>query len=249
MTAVWLPILVASVAGSLHCAAMCGSFSAAVCVGGADGRPSGLAQAAYHLGRLVTYLALALMAGLLGNALDLAGNAAGVGRVSAFVAGGLLVVWGLTTLFATRGLSKLRRRAPRRLGSALGPALARLRALPPLPRAFALGLSTTLVPCGWLYAFVATAAGSGGVVPALSIMFAFWLGTVPALVAAGFGLRRLLSRFGAHARVATASLIVISGVVVLAARVLATPGVGAAEGAANAPEMPANCPLHARSSD
>ena len=250
MTAVWIPIAVASLAGSLHCAAMCGPFSAAVCGVGADGRVNPLAQVAYHLGRLVTYLGLAAAAGLLGNALDLAGNAAGIGRISAFVAGALLVVWGVSTLLSARGLVSLKRRAPRRLGSLLGSVLARVRELPPLPRALVLGLSTTLVPCGWLYAFVATAAGSGGVVPALQILFSFWLGTIPALVAAGLGLRGLVTRFGAHARIATASLIVASGVVVLGVRAFSEPASEAAAAApGSAPSMPADCPLHGKGRD
>jgi sulfite exporter TauE/SafE len=44
---------------------------------------------------------------------------------------------------------------------------------------------TPLLPCGWLYAFVLTAAGTGGVLSGLSVMTAFWLGTVPALLGMG----------------------------------------------------------------
>jgi sulfite exporter TauE/SafE len=249
VTVGWLPILLASLAGSLHCAAMCGSFAAAVC-GLCDGRMNPLTQAAYHLGRLATYLGLATAAGLLGGALDLAGDAAGIGRVSAVVAGALLVIWGLSTLLAARGLVRLKRRAPRRLGSWLGALLSRFRGLPPLPRAFALGLSTTLVPCGWLYAFVATAAGSGGVIPALGILTAFWLGTIPALTATGLGLRGVVARLGAHARVATASLIVASGVAVLALRAGAEPPAARpAAVTAETPSMPADCPFHGKGHD
>jgi sulfite exporter TauE/SafE len=123
--------------------------------------------------------------------------------------------------------------------------LARFRQLPPVPRAALLGLSTTLVPCGWLYAFVATAAGTGDAASAMGAMFVFWVGTVPALVAAGFGLRGLLARFGRHARAASASLIVVSGVFVLALRLSPT---AAESTTASAPSdvksMPASCPLH-----
>jgi sulfite exporter TauE/SafE len=248
---VWIPIVIASLAGSLHCAAMCGPFSAAVCGVGAEGRVNPLNQVAYHLGRLLTYLGLATAAGLLGSALDLAGSAAGIGSASAFVAGGLLVIWGVSTLFAERGLVSLKRRAPRRLGALLGSTLTRVRGLPPLPRAFALGLSTTLLPCGWLYAFVATAAGSGGVAPALGVLSAFWLGTIPALVTAGVGLRGLTTRLGEHARVATASLIVVSGVVVLALRAGAEPA-SAARAAApprGGPGMAGGMPVHGQASN
>ena len=86
MNAFLVPVLIASLGGSLHCAAMCGPTMAAVSRFGPEGRAGLSTQAAYHLGRLTTYLALGAFGGLLGGTLDLAGNAAGVGRVSAIVA-------------------------------------------------------------------------------------------------------------------------------------------------------------------
>ncbi|HEX6273122.1 MAG TPA: sulfite exporter TauE/SafE family protein, partial [Polyangiaceae bacterium] len=154
MNPLWLSVLLASAGGSLHCAAMCGPFVAAVTGVGTNGRAAPQVHAAYHLGRLVTYLVLGGSAGLLGSALDLAGGAIGIGRVSALVAGAILVLSGASALVARQGLVKLRRRAPSRLGTLLGRALASFARFPPLRRAGLLGLSTTLVPCGWLYAFV-----------------------------------------------------------------------------------------------
>jgi sulfite exporter TauE/SafE len=231
-----LPVLVASLGGSLHCAAMCGPYMAAVTGFGTTGRAGPVTHAAYHAGRLATYLALGVAGGALGGALDLAGRAAGIARVSALVAGVVLVAWGVSALVVRRGLVRLRRRAPSRLGSVLGVVLARLARLPALPRALALGLSTTLVPCGWLYAFVATAAGTGGVLPALAVMLAFWLGTLPALVAAGLGLRGLFARLGERGRTVSAVLIAASGILLLGLRLDAPrPEVAAA-----------SCPLHPR---
>jgi sulfite exporter TauE/SafE len=244
MSPFWIPVLLASLGGSLHCAAMCGPFMAAVTGFGPGGRASPATHAAYHLGRLVTYLALGAAGGLLGGALDLAGNVAGVGRVSAFVAGFILVAWGVSALIARPALVTLRRRAPSRLGSVLGSALAWLGRFPPLPRALLLGFSTTLVPCGWLYAFVATAAGTGGVFSALGVMLVFWLGTLPALLVAGFGLRGLSARLGARVRTASAVLIAVSGLALLGARI-DVQGLVAKSDAAAAPGVgPAPCPLH-----
>jgi sulfite exporter TauE/SafE len=50
---------------------------------------------------------------------------------------------------------------------------------------FALGLLAVFLPCGWLYSFVLLAAGSGSEVSGAKVMLAFWLGTLPALLAAG----------------------------------------------------------------
>jgi sulfite exporter TauE/SafE len=235
-----LPILLGSLAGSLHCAAMCGPFIAAAAAPTPGARPSVTAQAAYHGGRLASYLGLGAAAGLLGGGLDLAGSAAGVGRVSAIVAGVVLVLWGASQLFSGSRLLRLGRRATPRLGALLGAVLLRFRGFPPVSRALVLGLSTGLVPCGWLYAFVATAAASGHVASGLGVMFAFWLGTVPALLATSLGLHGLLSRFGRHARTASASLIVLSGLALLALRLGSAPHGSHEPGAAT---IPTPCPL------
>jgi len=238
---IWLPLLVASLAGSLHCAAMCGPFVAAVTGLGSEPGAGARRHAAYHLGRLSTYLALGAVAGWLGGTLDWAGNRAGLGRVSALLAGCLLIAWGASELFASRKLIKLRLRPPPRAGVWLGRTLVWIRSTPVVPRAYLLGLSTTLVPCGWLYAFVIAAGASGRVSTAVGSMFVFWLGTLPALITAGVGLRRLFARFGAQARIVSGSLIVVSGLLVL---VLRNGPPAPALGADQSTPMPASCPLH-----
>ena len=244
MNAFLVPVLVASLGGSLHCAAMCGPTMAAVSRFGPEGRAEISTQAAYHLGRLATYLSLGALGGLLGGTLDLAGNAAGVGRVSAVVAGLVLILWGASAFVPRPTLVKLSRKAPARLGGLLGRAFAWLARFPPLPRALLLGLSTTLVPCGWLYAFVAAAAGTGSAPLAVGVMFAFWLGTLPALAGAALGLRGLLSRFGGRARTASAVLIAASGVALLALRVDVPSAFAKDDSSASSKPAPASCPLH-----
>jgi sulfite exporter TauE/SafE len=211
----------------------------------AGGRPRLSTQVAYHAGRLLTYFALGAAGGLVGATLDLASKAAGFGRISALVAGLILVTWGLSALVVRERFVKLRRRAPSALGGMLGRALAWLSRFPPLPRALLLGLSTTLVPCGWLYAFVATAAGTGGVGSALAVMLVFWLGTLPALVFAGLGLRKLFSRLGARGRTLSAALIAVSGIVLLGFRVEApTPVHAHGRSPASTRATIAPCPFH-----
>ena len=61
-----LPILVASLLGSLHCGGMCGAF-VMLAVAGPDDKPGvlrhGLLQGLYHGGRGLGYVALGLLAG------------------------------------------------------------------------------------------------------------------------------------------------------------------------------------------
>jgi sulfite exporter TauE/SafE len=88
----------------------------------------------------------------------------------------------------------------------------------PGTRALAMGLFSALLPCGWLYAFVAVAVGTGQVFAGVAVLFVFWLGTVPLLAGLGAGLGPLLARTGRVIQIATASLIIFLGVVSIAGR-------------------------------
>jgi sulfite exporter TauE/SafE len=87
-----------------------------------------------------------------------------------------------------------------------------------LPRALVIGLLTTLLPCGWLYAFVVTAAGSGGPLNGAAVMATFWVGTLPVLLSLGIGARQLAGALGDRLPLATAAALVIVGAVTLSGR-------------------------------
>ena len=243
-------VLVASVLGSVHCAAMCGGFVAAY----ADGAEGGArrrvgAHLAYNGARLVTYLALGAAAGAVGHALDLAGNAVGLAHVAAIVAGALLLASGLVALAPRSALVKLRARPRSGVSSVLGRVLVRFRSAPPVVRATLLGLSSALLPCGWLYAFAALAAGTGSAPAGARLMAAFWLGTVPMLLGLGLSLETLGRRFARLFSRLRPALVIGVGTVTLLSR-LQLPAFAAARpsttpAAAHAP-MPADCPCHHR---
>ncbi|MCA9786726.1 MAG: sulfite exporter TauE/SafE family protein, partial [Candidatus Cloacimonetes bacterium] len=161
MTLLLIAVFSASLLGSAHCAGMCGPllpFYAA----GAPVEKRWLGHLTYSLGRLVSYATLGALAGAAGSAVNMAGEAAGIIRVSAIAAGVLMILWGLGVLFARFGLRFL---PANPLGKSTGAAFRRLfqnlQNKPPLWRAGMLGLASTLLPCGWLYAFAITAAGTG----------------------------------------------------------------------------------------
>lgn len=197
-----LAITGASLVGSAHCAAMCGGFG---CLAAAQGPRS---HAAYHLGRLGGYATLGLAAGAAGAALDLGMLRLGIGRVAPLLMGALLLGWGLV----------LWRGAGRAGAAAAGEArTARIAAIlrrgarwSPTARGLLLGLVTALLPCGWLWLFVATATAAGSPLHGAATMAAFWLGTVPLLALAGGGAERLLAGLGRwRPRVAAAAVIVV----------------------------------------
>jgi sulfite exporter TauE/SafE len=212
-----LAVLVASLLGSVHCAAMCGAFTCLYAPPGAAWRETRGAHAAYNLGRLAAYLLLGTAAGLLGAGLEQAGTLAGVQHAAALVTAALLVLWGGHALLVAGGARLAPVRPPAAWQRAMGGALHRLMERPPVVRAAATGLFTTLLPCGWLYAFVVTAAGTGAPLRGAALMAVFWLGTLPMMLTVGVGLQQLTGRWRARLPVASAATILLLGLLSFAA--------------------------------
>lgn len=186
MLALFFAVLVASLLGSLHCAGMCGGFVVFWAGGDASkGKQQVFAHIAYNGGRLVTYVLLGAVAGALGQALDLAGRSAGLEKVAAAIAGGLMVAWGALALLRALEVAIPRVPLPAVLHRAYANVMKQLHGKPPIVRAAIIGLASTLLPCGWLYAFAVTAAGTGYWAWGALTMAAFWLGTLPVLVGVG----------------------------------------------------------------
>ena len=128
-----------------------------------------------------------------------------------------------STLLAALGVRMRPSVAPRALQATLTSLLVRFRNESPPVRGAATGLLTTLLPCGWLYVFVATAGGTGRVLDAMLIMFVFWLGTLPMMVTIGLGARRVFGAFGRRLPLAAAGAAVVLGVLSMTGRVSASP--------------------------
>jgi len=207
-------VLLASLLGSVHCGAMCSAFACLANGGGGRG-------AFYHGGRLAAYLLLGTAAGLIGVGLDRAGLIASVQRTAALVTSVALIGWGLVQL--RQALRARRTVSASPWAGTLARLLHRTSAWDPRARATAIGLTTGLLPCGWLWAFVATAMGTGSPARGALVMLVFWAGTVPMLAAVAAGARR----WGPVARVrwplASASLVVALGLGELATHLLMPP--------------------------
>jgi len=148
---------------------MCGGFAFVAADGGRITR--GLLL--FHGGRLATYLALGAAVGLLGELLN--GFIVSLNKVS-LLASALMLL-----LLAWRIVRPLGRSPVHRVSIFIAQRARAFRRLFPL----IIGVLTGLLPCGWLYAFLAVALGAGQVVGALSIMFVFWVGTLPILSIVG----------------------------------------------------------------
>lgn len=165
--------------GSGHCLGMCGGLVAA-CAMTAGRGPAGIFfQLSYHAGRLCTYAVIGAVVGALGSTLAVT-EASGVTRVILIASDLFVIVVGVASTrllplpnfldSGHAGTSGLFAAAVRHLG-----------ALPPQLRGFPLGLLLGWLPCGFVYALALTAAQSGTAVLGALTMFAFGLGTVPAL--------------------------------------------------------------------
>ena len=238
MTALIVAVLLASLLGSLHCAGMCGPFVAFAV--GADARRSGGAfvlHAAYHGGRLVTYTLLGIAAGALGAALDLGGSWVGVQRAAAIIAGAIMVLFGVGAILRVYGVRlPAAPLPPRAQRVVLWGHRAAMNMRPPR-RALLIGLLSTLLPCGWLYAFAVTAAGTASPLAGGLTMAVFWAGTLPVLVSLGVGVQALSGALGKRLPLLTSLALVVVGVLCIAGRVTAP--------ALARPTAPVNGSIHA----
>jgi sulfite exporter TauE/SafE len=198
-------IFTASLLGSAHCAGMCGGLLAATAQSKAE-------RIYFHLGRGVAYVALGFLAGALGHGIS--GDSS-----PAWLAVTATVMYSLTLVFL--GVRAL---VPGRMHLALPAWLERvtvdlfrlIRAGGKKPWArLAGGAMIPLLPCGWLYMFVLGAASSGSGFHGAILLFSFWAGTLPALEATNFGIKKFSGVVARRAPRMAGILLVTAGVVSL----------------------------------
>lgn len=171
---------------SLHCVQMCGpvvvSFSLSLSHRTASQRA--FAHLSYNVGRVVTYSLLGAVAGLTGQAFDLAGHLAGVENIVAIVAGALMIIAGLIMLDLLPHRF-LQRFDPLRYTSRFLRPLGNRISSPTVASKFVLGLMLGFLPCGLIYAALLKAMATGTAFAGSLTMMAFGFGTTGALFALG----------------------------------------------------------------
>ena len=213
-----LPLFLAGLSGSaLHCVGMCGPFVLGQVMNDAGRldpamrygewrRLAGAALLPYHLGRMVTYSALGAVAGA-ATALFASTEAFGwlSGLMLLLGAGFMLMqAFGLTLGAATPQAPVIRRLA--------APLTA---AMHPMAR-FALGAVLGFLPCGLIYGALGAAAGTGSVLQGATVMAAFSLGTMPALIAVAWGGLLLRRRWQGIARMIGGPLLILTALLMIA---------------------------------
>ena len=211
-----LPLFFAGLAGSaVHCVGMCGPFvigqvmadsGTATARYGEWRRLAGAALLPYHLGRLTTYTALGTAAG--------ASTALFASMPSfAWISGVLLVLGAMLMLAQALGLAA---RAPLPVAGLLaGWARPFSSSTRPIAR-YALGVVLGFLPCGLIYGALGMAAGTGSSVSGALAMASFAAGTMPALVAVGWGGVLLRRRWHGVARWTAVPVLALNATLMLA---------------------------------
>lgn len=194
---------------SLHCVQMCGPIvlSYSVALESLQKQPNARSSSltllgnhlAYNSGRIVTYSALGAVAGLAGGTLGLVGHLAGFSHVLALVAGGLMILVGISLfglLPASIAGSQLLR-----IPSSFLRGVGRLVSAGGVGNRFSLGLALGFLPCGLIYAALLKSMATGDALEGAETMMAFGAGTAGALLALGVfssALRIRVNRWGSR---------------------------------------------------
>ena len=176
-------VMLGLLGGFGHCAGMCSPFVFFVSrryTTTPQPRSVLSAQLWYTAGRLAMYSILGAIAGALGGLVQIAGTLLGLQRGAAILAGGVLVLWALASLFDLSG------RRPRllRLQNRDAGWFARIAAVAhsrALGHPAAMGLLLGLLPCGLLYSALIAASARGTPLTGALGLAVFGLGTTPAL--------------------------------------------------------------------
>ncbi|HWQ37222.1 MAG TPA: sulfite exporter TauE/SafE family protein [Burkholderiales bacterium] len=196
-----------------HCAGMCGGIVGALSARGGARLPFHLA---YSAGRVGSYAIAGAAAGSIGGMSLMLSEILPVQLALYVVANILLVLLGLYLAGVSSLVTRLES-AGQTLWRRLLPLTSRLLPVTTVPRAAAVGALWGWVPCGLVYAVLATVLPAGSAHEGAALMVAFGLGTLPTLLTAGLfahGAGRLLK--ARALRVASGTLVLGFGVTGLA---------------------------------
>ena len=166
--------------GSPHCLGMCGGIVTAFGLSMqhvSDSKKNGLILT-YHLGRLISYSLLGLIASLVGVAIFQSIMSNSAPRI---VLGAVLVLIGLAMLGLPlfNQLEKL----GMRFWQSLAPIRKKVFPIDSFGKALFAGLLWGFLPCGLVYGALMMAIAGNNITTGAALMFVFGLGTMPMLIA------------------------------------------------------------------
>jgi sulfite exporter TauE/SafE len=185
-------------ASGVHCAGMCGGIVAAFSsqnlapgvVQGPSQSPRWPLLLSFNAGRIAAYTGAGALAGALGGAGSYMSGALDLQMVLFVLANLALVLIGLHLAGVSSLLSRLER-IGQPVWRLVGPLAARLLPATTPGRALLAGSLWGWLPCGLVYAMLASAVAAGSARNGAWVMLAFGLGTLPNLMLAGMAYLRM----------------------------------------------------------
>ncbi|OLQ95388.1 cytochrome biogenesis protein [Vibrio ponticus] len=170
--------------GAGHCVGMCGGVASLLSMGKSN--PSALIPLYYNVGRILSY---ALIGGVVGGAVSTVTDVANLNHSFAWLRLIAALFMVLLACYIARWWQGLL--AVEKLGQSLwkfiSPAGKKLLPLKNPLHAIPFGFIWGWLPCGLVYSTLTWAVVSGSSLNGALIMMAFGLGTLPAMVAVGYG--------------------------------------------------------------
>lgn len=207
----WTAFLV-GIIGSAHCAGMCGPIALALPLKGENWPGRAFSGVLYNTGRVITYILLGGIFGLLGKSLHMAGFQ----QWSSIIIGALMIAFVVVPLMFKKMPSMnnvFTGYSHRLLGSFRK--LFRHRSHGSL---FAIGLLNGILPCGLVYVAIAGALNTGSVFYGMMYMALFGAGTIPVMLGIsmagtmmGLKLRVLIHKLSPYVIVLIGVLILMRG--------------------------------------
>ncbi len=197
--------------GSLHCLGMCGPI--AIALPGSNGKLHlFISRLMYNIGRILTYVLLGYVAGMVGKTIAFAGwqNALSIAMGILIIAAIVIPRKFVTHLFPSRLFGVVGARFSTIWKGVFGRGT--------ISSLLAVGILNGFLPCGLVYVALAASMSTGGVFDSLMYMALFGLGTVPAMLTIslmgqiiGAKTRLRLSRLVPVGAVVLACLLILRG--------------------------------------
>lgn len=172
--------------GAGHCVGMCGGIASLLSIG--QGKSSPLVPLYYNLGRIFSY---ALLGGVIGGAVSTVADVANLNQSFAWLRLVAALFMVLLACYIGRwwnGLLVIEKMG-QSLWKLISPAGKKLLPLKHPSHAIPFGFIWGWLPCGLVYSTLTWAVVSGSSVNGALIMASFGLGTLPAMIAVGYGSR------------------------------------------------------------
>ncbi|HDM8139136.1 TPA: sulfite exporter TauE/SafE family protein [Vibrio harveyi] len=172
--------------GAGHCMGMCGGIASLLSMGAPNNKPSSSIPLFYNVGRLASY---ALIGAIVGGAISGLSELSGLTHSLAwlrFVAALFMILVALYIAKWWQGLLVIEK-AGQHIWKFISPAGKRLLPLKHPMYAFPFGFIWGWLPCGLVYSALTWSAVSGDALNGGLIMLSFGLGTLPSMLAIGYG--------------------------------------------------------------